>query len=180
MKEDEWLVANRPWEMLSFLQASGPTSERKLRLFGCACVRRVWRLVSEQGRAAVSGTERYADGDASLEQMLAVSSVAAEAFYAADARHVMVLDSYRDPLVAAERAAACVSSDWSSGFSAEGGLSVSHSLGVAVCSLRSASLGGMRDTSSLIDPTGIRSYADPGELLAQAALLRDIFGPLPF
>jgi len=35
MTEQEWLTSSEPWLMLSFLK--GKASNRKLRLFACAC-----------------------------------------------------------------------------------------------------------------------------------------------
>lgn len=76
MNEHEWVIATDPAAMLDFLD--GKTSERKLRLFACACVRRHWdRLRFHAGRVeviaahhhparqAVETAERYADGEAS-------------------------------------------------------------------------------------------------------------------
>ncbi len=61
MKENDWLVCTDPKAMLEFL---GPkASERKLRLFGCACCRRIWHLIpDEPRRKAVEHAEAYADG----------------------------------------------------------------------------------------------------------------------
>ncbi|HEX4608720.1 MAG TPA: hypothetical protein VH092_11000 [Urbifossiella sp.] len=61
MTEAEWLGATDPRPVLEALR--GKASDRKLRLFGCACCRRVYHLLtSDRSRAAVVMAERYADG----------------------------------------------------------------------------------------------------------------------
>jgi hypothetical protein len=40
----------------------GRKYDRQLRLFACACARRLWPLLGEQGRRGVETSERYADG----------------------------------------------------------------------------------------------------------------------
>jgi hypothetical protein len=45
MTPDEWHACTEPREMLSFLQESGAASDRKLRLFACACCRRIRHLL---------------------------------------------------------------------------------------------------------------------------------------
>jgi hypothetical protein len=51
---------------------SQQTSERKLRLFACACVRRIWHLLTESAcRRLVEMAERHADGLASDDELLA-------------------------------------------------------------------------------------------------------------
>jgi hypothetical protein len=62
MTEQQWQAATGPEEMLSYLM--GRASNRKLRLFACACCRQVWDLLSDRSRAAVEVAERYADGRA--------------------------------------------------------------------------------------------------------------------
>jgi len=46
MTEAEWLVCSEPRPILDYLQ--GTASDRKLRLFGCACCRRIWHLLEDQ------------------------------------------------------------------------------------------------------------------------------------
>jgi hypothetical protein len=68
--EQEWLECARPLEMLEFLRASGKGSDRKLRLFACACCRRAWRFfTSKRLQAAVEVSERYADGLATTAEL---------------------------------------------------------------------------------------------------------------
>ncbi|HZY89323.1 MAG TPA: hypothetical protein VFE78_31160 [Gemmataceae bacterium] len=65
MTEAEWESATEPQEMLLALRASGKASERRLRLFACACCRRIWHLVpDERSRHAVEVLELSADGAA--------------------------------------------------------------------------------------------------------------------
>src|SRR4051812_36419686 len=64
MTEQEWSECADPRPMLTFLR--GRVSERKLRLFACACVRRVWHLLTEGCRHPVVVAERFADGRAGL------------------------------------------------------------------------------------------------------------------
>src|SRR5436305_1438982 len=69
MTETDWLNATEPHEMLKFLRANGPVSGRKLRLFECACCRRLWKaMTDERSREAVLVAERWADGLATAEE----------------------------------------------------------------------------------------------------------------
>jgi hypothetical protein len=60
MTEQEWLECDDIHAFLDYLV--GRASNRKFRLFGCACCRRIWNLmVDERSRNAVSVAERYSD-----------------------------------------------------------------------------------------------------------------------
>lgn len=69
MTEVEWLeYADTPMDMLDVIPES-MKSERKWRLFLCACCRHVWHLLSdERSRNAVVVAERLADGAATAEE----------------------------------------------------------------------------------------------------------------
>ena len=63
MTEAEWFQATDPNDMLRLIGEKG--GERKLRLFACACRRRVWdQLMDDDSRRVVEVAERFADGEA--------------------------------------------------------------------------------------------------------------------
>jgi hypothetical protein len=75
MTEADWLACTDPQKMLEFLQDKA--SGRKLRLFACACCRRVWPLlVDRQSREAVEVAELYAEGEASDENLASARDAA--------------------------------------------------------------------------------------------------------
>src|SRR5438445_11670657 len=79
MTEREWLECTDPRPMLEFLR--GQASERKLRLFACACCRAVWALLTDQpSRHAVEVAERYADGLVGAEALADASQAAWKAW----------------------------------------------------------------------------------------------------
>jgi hypothetical protein len=63
MMEQEWLACTDPKPMLAFLRDKA--SDRKLRLLACACCRRIWQLLRDEGsRRVVEAAERFLDGKA--------------------------------------------------------------------------------------------------------------------
>lgn len=65
------MACTDPQEMLDFLDNGRKPSERKFRLFACACCRRVWtHLRDNRSRKALEVSERYADGQASDQELL--------------------------------------------------------------------------------------------------------------
>jgi hypothetical protein len=69
MTESEWLDCEEPEYLLLFLSET-TDNDRKFRLFGCACIRRVWsHLASDQLQDAVETAERFADSSATSAEL---------------------------------------------------------------------------------------------------------------
>ena len=182
MDENEWLNATDPQVMLDFLRETGRASERKRGLFGCACVRRVWTLLNDpRSRRGVETREAHLDR-AMPTRILSEAATAARmarsdarcplrlargidncAFevgpaWAAGAASLLTQGNYKFVSDLAARAIACVS---------PGG--------------RQASCDPVR--GAILDAFGIAmrwEVSYDAERAVQAALLRDIFGRLPF
>ena len=73
MTPEEWDHCDDPQRMLGFVRASGRASDRKLRLFAVACCRQLWPLLpaTDAGQQAVLVSERYADGLATRQDLMA-------------------------------------------------------------------------------------------------------------
>jgi hypothetical protein len=88
MTEAEFLASTDPSRMLEWLTAERvrpdgtaagmrpihgsdfQISDRRLRLFACACARQVWDILTERSRDAVDVAERYADGLVTLQELM--------------------------------------------------------------------------------------------------------------
>jgi hypothetical protein len=72
MTEIEWLACQNAEEMrwqLRYYSRDNPLSERKLRLYGCACCRQIWHnLVDPRSKTAVEAAEQFADGGPEEDQ----------------------------------------------------------------------------------------------------------------
>jgi hypothetical protein len=82
MTEDEWLACEKPNLLLRHLKAIGATRwqrgrrRRKLRLLGCAAFGQARHLLRPgYGGRAIDLAERYADGDAELDDLLQLNQL---------------------------------------------------------------------------------------------------------
>jgi len=68
MTEQEWLECTDWLSMWEIVRHNH--SERKLRLFSCACCRRIWDLLTdERSRKVVEVAEQFAEGNATVEDL---------------------------------------------------------------------------------------------------------------
>jgi hypothetical protein len=138
-------------------------NKRKLRLFAVACCHRIWPLVSHgRSRAAVLVAERFADGQATSEELRAAE---------AEANAIWLKDALDDAAMACFHV--CTAQ--------VAGL---HAAGTAIRAVWSHQLGEARRRGDLV-PDGL-SFSRPiqaAEEAEQCRLLCDIFGnpfqPLP-
>jgi hypothetical protein len=84
MTEAEWLKADDTVEMFDHLKRRARSERarlphRRLRLYACACCRRVWHLLADaRSRTAVELSERYADGQATRSALAKACRAAGE------------------------------------------------------------------------------------------------------
>src|SRR6516225_1300377 len=146
MTEVEWRASTEAKEMLDILRGKA-SSDRKLRLFACACCRRIWHLITDQrSHRAIEIAEHYADGRADRERLILARGEAREA-----------KQQYLPTELAVKRRAANAAQD------------ATRDTG------RSAALNCMAETSRAVNDRDT-NYCNPAEMHVQAVLLHDIFG----
>jgi hypothetical protein len=94
MTEAEWLRCTDPEPMLAFLSRRRlpQTTERKMLLFASACCRRIWNVLpTDPCRQGVEKAERYADGQATDQEL---SSAWSAVWASAEEEGVMLGDAY--------------------------------------------------------------------------------------
>ena len=79
MTEREWLTCTDPEAMLGYL-FNVTSQEREQTLYACACCRSIWHLLTDpRSRQAVEVAERFAEGQATAEELSAALSLAWQA-----------------------------------------------------------------------------------------------------
>ena len=150
MTEAEWNACDELKQMLPLLWRR--VSERKIRLFSVACCRRIWHLYRKPAvREAILVGERYADGQAGLEERRAALRT-----------------------VHKERAMTPTGTPWGSALHAAGFTvaELNPEYGLSGVSEAIAALTQRADAE--------RETLRRHEERAYCALVRDFFGPLPF
>ena len=160
MTEAEWLNCTDPEPMLRFLK--GRASDRKLRLFAVACCRRNAHFVESWYRHLADVTERYADGQATGEELTAAREAADDPDWIPGRAFVSAaFCGPADPIVAATDAA-------------------DDSAYAAADNTLRASQGSSPDSDPEVwspdDENPAWIAANQAERAVQCALLRDIFG----
>lgn len=166
MTESGWLESKYPDAMLAFLREAELQTDRKFRLFSCACVRRVRRMLTdERSQLALEVAERYADHLASQEELAAAHADAERALQAS----IPILtpeDNYAHLAMDAVRFASILNMpSFPDLVSTRAGAAFAQSL-----------VQGVEESVQ----RGVWDEAFRREMAAQALLLRELFGPLPF
>ncbi len=60
----DWNTARDPEVLSRLVSVTGSDQQRRWRLYGCACARQVWHLLTTEARSAVRVSEQLADGQA--------------------------------------------------------------------------------------------------------------------
>lgn len=158
MDEAAWSVCAKPSEMLNFLQTSGWSSERKLRLVSCALCHAIEDLLTDACyRAALDVAERYADGLADTGELLDA--------HEAVTRAGRYTDEY----------------EWSE--DKKGLLSAANAVGWATTLREPPDLLAYLAGCAALGAKNASLYKGLPEAevnAGQSAMLRDVLGPLPF
>jgi hypothetical protein len=162
MDEERWLACTDPGWLLMHLTRGGRRRERerrrrKLRLYGCACCRRVWRMLpDERSREAVEVAELCADGLADDARCRAARAGALE----------VCMFANRPGVRAAECAFLCLAEDEH--------IATAFETAAEAAAWATASPEEADNFDHSTDPAGFPHYA--AERRAQVGLIRCIFG----
>lgn len=188
MTEAKWLSWPDPYDLLEQCLVCELT-ERRLRLFACACCRRLWhRLEDNRLRVAIEVAEQFADSQATPEELEGARKMAANAlndyilYYWPD--ELVAEDTHPDCLSTEERDAIRMASERRSDDAEEGARrwAVRHAaVAVVAASSRDGDDGRpyLHHAEAVILETSQAQAGFVGwhaERHLQADLLRDIFG----
>jgi hypothetical protein len=167
--EAEWHTCTDPQKMVEFLRLRG--SSRKLRLFACACCRRIWHvLTADESRKAIEVAERYVDGSTTDAERRRARSAAL------DASKEILTSGGGDSAADMAASAACYAVESDEDFRSAPELDeFSAAWGAAYCAAQTAVYGVQR-LPSRAAWTRLQNQARQVEQAVQAAFLRDIFG----
>jgi hypothetical protein len=161
MSETEWLASTDPGPMLNIAQRAN--RRRTVRLFACACCRRLWELLPNESRVSVEVAERFACGltpRSELDAALARANAA-----------VLALPNIWSFEVVRLRNATSAAAECSSHLAE----TAAGALAIASNAAHAAAL----DTAvsaPKIDFSRVRDVVFRAERAAQAALVRELFG----
>jgi hypothetical protein len=100
---EKWAECEDVVQMVDHLY--GKVSDRKLRLLGCACCRRVWGIYEQPARDAVEVAERLADGKATKVECQKAESSLKRTANVTGPREVVASSAYRAAAHASRNAA---------------------------------------------------------------------------
>jgi hypothetical protein len=147
-----WLACTDPHPMPAILRHR--LGDRRFRLFACACCRRIWPLItSGASREAVRINERYADQMASWKEVVKARIAAELPWYESDQARYAVIAAAQKSVAASQ---------------------------VATVARYAVTGGVIAGVPNALKRPPQNAEALGEEIVAQSALVRDIFGPLPF
>jgi hypothetical protein len=175
MNEGEWLTSTDLGAMLDFVNGTGRASERKLRLFASACCRRIaTHFEDSRSLRLVEVAERFADGVASPEELESAFEDAA------DAQEEVHLSGGGAVEQGAAEAVLGLRRELQWGQLFEGIAEVVGEEEAAKAWERIWGTTGKHWSTQEREHREACEAGEQAESVAQAAVLHDIFGPLPF
>lgn len=180
MTEREWLSSSDPSPMVEFLR--GKASDRKLRLFAVACVRRVGHLLIEKrSMEAIELAEQFAEGQVGKAELTKKRKQLNDGVKGGGTSKF--LTGARKSARAAgwtEPKAGAVAQAWTWAWSASRELLRVDSAQAALETAVHAEISAANDVLNSLQETKVLKAARADEKKAQVGLLHDIIGPLPF
>ncbi|HEY2589774.1 MAG TPA: hypothetical protein VGI81_28785 [Tepidisphaeraceae bacterium] len=165
MTEAEWLACADPEPMLRVF--AGTANDRKLRLFACACVRRIWHLLPPESQAGVEVSEQFADGAATVAERDA-------AVARSDAMALSVYDGGRSPDASAYATSSAVECAGEHAGTVPPATSAASTAASAAGLHAAETAAAERGNDDAYDRTN--ELGRSAEVTEQSKLVRDIFG----